>query len=164
MINTWPCSQATPRFYFAAVEKNFSPRLRDKIWEWPGNEATPDNQQPPPSPKVFSYTPSSLTKYAFRIPEKCYKRQASIGSEPSSPRRGCSFKSRWIHPANTQVQGNHLNSLIGGHMSPNTLAIFVLQSSASLLLNKYVVACSPCPSPSINKPMSHMPTTHVGFI
>ena len=29
--------QATPRFYLAAVEKN---RLRDKIWEWPGNEAT----------------------------------------------------------------------------------------------------------------------------
>ena len=32
-------------------------------------------------------------------------------------------------------------------MSPNTLAIFVLQSSASLLLNQYVVACSPLPLP-----------------
>ena len=28
--------QATPRFYLAAVAKN---RLRDKIWEWPGDEA-----------------------------------------------------------------------------------------------------------------------------
>ena len=27
------CSQATPRVYLTAVE------LRDKIWEWPGNEA-----------------------------------------------------------------------------------------------------------------------------
>ena len=29
-------SPATPRFYLAAVEKN---RVRDKIWEWPGEEA-----------------------------------------------------------------------------------------------------------------------------
>ena len=35
---TWmyPRSQATPRFYLIAV---FSALLRDKIWEWPGNEA-----------------------------------------------------------------------------------------------------------------------------
>ena len=32
--------QATHRFYLAAVEKiDFSPRLCDKIWECPGNEA-----------------------------------------------------------------------------------------------------------------------------
>ena len=30
-------SQATPRFYFTAGK--FSPRLRDKGWEWPGDEA-----------------------------------------------------------------------------------------------------------------------------
>ena len=38
-----PHSQATPRFHPAAVEKifspEFSPRLRDKILVWPGNEA-----------------------------------------------------------------------------------------------------------------------------
>ena len=28
-------SQATPRLYLAVMEK----QLRDKIWEWPGNEA-----------------------------------------------------------------------------------------------------------------------------
>ena len=33
-------ASSTPRFYLAAVEKNrFSPRLRDTIWEWPGDEA-----------------------------------------------------------------------------------------------------------------------------
>ena len=26
-------------FDLAAVEKNFSPQLRDKIWEWPGDKA-----------------------------------------------------------------------------------------------------------------------------
>ena len=33
-----PRPQATPRFYLAAVD--FSPQRRDKIWEWPGDEAT----------------------------------------------------------------------------------------------------------------------------
>ena len=28
-----------PRFYLAAVEKNWE-RLQDKIWEWPGDEAS----------------------------------------------------------------------------------------------------------------------------
>ena len=32
----YPHSQATPRFYFSAVEKNFSTAAR----EWPENEAT----------------------------------------------------------------------------------------------------------------------------
>ena len=26
-------------FFLTAVEKNLSPRLHDKIWEWPRNEA-----------------------------------------------------------------------------------------------------------------------------
>ena len=32
----------TPRSYLKFMEKflDFSPWLRDKIWEWPGNEAT----------------------------------------------------------------------------------------------------------------------------
>ena len=30
----WTCLQATPRFYLAAVQ--------DKIWEWPGDEASVD--------------------------------------------------------------------------------------------------------------------------
>ena len=36
-----PSLGATPRFYLAAVEKTpeFSPQLRDKIWEWPGDDS-----------------------------------------------------------------------------------------------------------------------------
>ena len=34
--NTQSLSQATPRFYLVAVEKH----LRDKVWKWPGKEAT----------------------------------------------------------------------------------------------------------------------------
>ena len=30
------CLAATPRFYFSIMEK----QLEDKIWKWPGNEAT----------------------------------------------------------------------------------------------------------------------------
>ena len=33
-----PRPLATPRFYLAAVAAH-SPWLRDKIWEWPGDEA-----------------------------------------------------------------------------------------------------------------------------
>ena len=36
-----PNGKTLPRFYLAAVENiDYSPQLRDKIWEWPGNEAS----------------------------------------------------------------------------------------------------------------------------
>jgi len=43
VTKSYPCSQATPRFYLAAVEKigaDFSPQLRDKIRSSLGNEAS----------------------------------------------------------------------------------------------------------------------------